>query len=195
MTKIVVFGSGGRAGSATVTEARSRGLQVTEVTRQTADVTDPVAVEAAARGHDVAVAAVYDQQRDPADFLPAATGALVEGLTSAGVSRLVWVGLASLLPDPDGVRLMDTDGYPQEYRPFMLAHAAALTVLEDSSLDWVAVSPSGDFDRGGTPLGGYRIAPGDAASRITYEDHAVAVVDEAERMPARRAHVGVAGAV
>jgi putative NADH-flavin reductase len=193
MTKIVVFGSGGRAGSATVTEARARGHQVTEVTRHTADVTDPLAVEAAARGHDVAVAAVYDQQRDPAEFLPAATRALVGGLDRAGVSRLVWVGLASLLPTADGVLLMDTAGYPQEYRSFMLAHAAALEVIRDSTLDWVAVSPSGDFDHGGTPLGGYRSAPGDPESRITYEDHAIAVVDEAERASARRAHIGVVG--
>jgi putative NADH-flavin reductase len=108
------------------------------------------------------------------------------------VTRLVWVGLAALLPDADGVPLMDTEGYPQQFRSFYLAHAAALDVLSASDLDWTAVSPSGDFDHGGVPVGGYRVAPADAASLITYTDHAIALVDEAERPHSRRVHLGVA---
>jgi putative NADH-flavin reductase len=191
MTKIVVFGSGGRAGSAAVREARSRGHEVTTLTRLTGDVTDPEAVAAGAAGHDTAIAAVYDGGRDPAEFLPAAATGLVDGLARAGVHRLVWVGLASLLADADGVPLMDTDGYPQEFRSFYLAHAAALDLLRASDLGWAAVSPSGDFDHGGVPVGGYRLAPADAASLITYADHAIALVDEAEQRVARRGHVGV----
>jgi putative NADH-flavin reductase len=191
MTRIVVFGSGGRAGGAAVEEARSRGHEVTALTRVSGDVTDADAVAAAATGHDVAVAAVYDAARDPAEFLPAAATGLVAGLTRAGVTRLVWVGLASLLPDATGVPLMDTAGYPQEHRSFYVAHATALEVLVASELGWTAVSPSGDFDHDGVPVGGYREAPGDAGARITYADHAIALVDEAERPSGRRAHVGV----
>jgi putative NADH-flavin reductase len=192
MAKIVIFGSGGRAGAAAVQEALSRGHEVTALTRPTGDATDPDAVASAARGHDAAIAAVYDGGRDPAAFFPAAAAGLAEGLARARVPRLVWVGLASLLPDADGVRLMDTEGYPQQFRSFYLAHAAALDVLGASDLDWTAVSPSGDFHHGGAPVGGYRVAPADAASRITYADHAIALVDEAERPHARRAHLGVA---
>ena len=191
MTRIVVFGSGGRAGGSTVQESRARGHQVTALVRSAGDVTDPGSVSAAASGHDVAIAAVYDGGRDPAEFFPAAAAGLIEGLARAGVRRLVWVGLASLLPDADGVPLMDTAGYPQEFRSFYLAHGAALDAIRGSGLDWVAVSPSGDFDHGGTPMGGYRVAPADADARITYADHAVAILDEAERVEARRAHVGV----
>ena len=42
-------------------------------------------------------------------------------------------------------------------------------------------------------MGGYRVAPADADARITYADHAIAILDEAERAEARRAHVGVIG--
>jgi hypothetical protein len=37
----------------------------------------------------------------------------------------------------------------------------------------------------------YRIAPGDLAARITYPDHARALIDEAEQPEARCAHIGV----
>lgn len=104
----------------------------------------------------------------------------------------MWVGLAPLLADADGVPLMDTEGYPQEFRSFYIAHKAALDVLNASHLDWTAVSPSGDFAHRGVPVGGYRVAPADAASLITYADHAIALVDEAERPHGRRAHFGAA---
>lgn len=194
MTKIVVFGSGGRAAGSAVLEARSRGHAVTAVTRQVADVSDPAAVAAVAAGHEVVIAGVYDHDRDPAEFFPATARALVDGLAEAGVDRLVWVGLASLLPNAAGVPLMDSGDYPQEYRSFFLAHQAALDIFREAGIDWVAISPSGDFDHEGTPVGAYRVAPGDAAARITYADHAIALVDEAERGEARRAHIGVISA-
>jgi putative NADH-flavin reductase len=193
MTRIVVFGSGGRAGRSAVQEAHTRGHEVTSLGRAGGDVTDAAAVESGARGHDVAIAAVYDGARDPADFFPAAAAGVTAGLARAGVRRLVWVGLAALLPDAAGVPLMDTVGYPQEYRSFFLAHRAALNTIGGAGLDWVAVSPSGDFDHEGAPVGGYRIAPGDPAARITYADHAIAILDEAERADARLTHVGVVG--
>jgi hypothetical protein len=49
---------------------------------------------------------------------------------------------ASLLPDADGVVLMDTPAYPSEYRSFSLAHRAALDILGESELAWVAASPT-----------------------------------------------------
>jgi putative NADH-flavin reductase len=193
MTRIVVFGSRGRAGATVVEEALTRGHEVTATVRPEVDVTDPESVARIAAGHDVAVAAVFDGGRDPAEFFAAAAAGLTDGLAGAGVPRLVWVGLASLLPDADGVPLMDTPGYPQEHRSFFVAHAAALDAIRGSRLAWSAVSPSGDFDHGGSPVGGYRIAPGDAAARITYADHAIAVVDEAERSTLRGAQIGVVG--
>lgn len=204
MSGIVVFGAGGRAGRAAVAEALRRGHRVTAVVRDPArypdlaagganvvagDVTDQEGAARIAAGHDAAVAAVFDPATPPGDFFPAAARALI----GTGVSRPIWVGLASVLETADGTALMDTDGYPQEYRAFFLAHAAGKEVLraEGAGTDWLIVSPSGDFDHGGTYTGRYRPAPARAESRISYADFAVALIDEIETPEHHRTHLGV----
>ncbi|MER5863377.1 NAD(P)H-binding protein [Kitasatospora sp. NPDC002040] len=207
-SSIIVFGAAGRAGRAAVAEARSRGHRVTAVVRDPAahpelaaeaaglggltagDVTDPAAVARLAAGHDAAVAAAYAPSPD---FFATAAGALIEGLTTARVPRLVSVGLASVLPTASGALLMDLPGYPQEYREFYLAHAAGTDVLRTApeSLDWLVVSPSGDFDHQGGRTGRYALAPADAADRISYPDLAVALLDEIDRPAHHRVHLGV----
>jgi uncharacterized protein len=208
MGKIVVFGAGGRAGRAAVAEARRRGHQVTAVVRDLGkyssllgdgvrlaggDVTDGGSVAQVAEGHDAAISAVYDAGAQPDAFFTGAAHALLDGLTRAGVGRLLVVGLASVLKNASGVTLMDTPGYPQEYRSFYLAHAAGADVLRTATaaLDWLIVSPAGDFGDGGTRSGRYRTAAADATSRISYPDFAVALLDEIDTPKHHRTHVGV----
>ena len=117
MSKIVIFGAGGRAGRQAVAEARRRGHEVTAVVRDLSrhngladsgarvaagDVTDVADVAALAAGHDAAIhaAAVYGAGTDPDAFFTGAAHALVNGLRQAGVDRLVAVGLSALLPGP-----------------------------------------------------------------------------------------------
>lgn len=200
MSKILVIGARGRAGSAAVEEAVGRGHEVTGVARTAGggsgtvigDVTDAGRVAELTAGQDAVIAAVYDGGSDPAVFFPAAARALVDGLEKAGVNRLVWVGLASILPTADGTLLMDTDGYPREYRSFFLAHQAALDVFAASSLDWVSIAPTGDFDHTDpSRKGRYRVAPADAGELISYADLAVALVDEVDHPAHHRAAIGV----
>lgn len=202
---IVVFGAGGRAGRQAVAEARRRGHHVTPVVRDPAghgdlddvglvagDVTDPASVEHAAAGHDAAVSAAVDLSVPPQEFFSASSRALSTGLAKAGVRRLVVVGLASILPGASGAPLMDEPGYPNEYRSFYLGHAAGLEGLRTSDLDWTYMAPAGDFDHGGARTGRYRIAEhGDPASRITYADLAIALLDELEEPRHHRAAVSV----
>ena len=63
-------------------------------------------------GHHVAIAAVAPAEADPRAFFRAAADGLVTGLQNAGVARLVWVGIASLLPGASGVPAVDTDEIP-----------------------------------------------------------------------------------
>ncbi|MEU7572870.1 NAD(P)H-binding protein [Micromonospora sp. NPDC049240] len=191
---IVIFGAGGRAGRRAVAEARRRGHQVTAVVRDPArhrdpidapvvagDVTDPGSVARAAAGQDAAISAAADLTVPAQDFFPASSRALAAGLTEAGVRRLVVVGLAPVLPGPSGTPLMDEPGYPDEYRPFFLGHAAGLTELRHCDLDWSYVAPAGDFDHDGVRTGRYEFAAhGDPASRISYQDFAIALLDEIE---------------
>ncbi|HEY3483432.1 MAG TPA: NAD(P)H-binding protein [Kribbella sp.] len=195
MSKILVIGARGRAGSAAVAEARGRGHEVVGVARTAGDglvvgdVTDAGRIAELAVGQDAVIAGVYDAAPD---FFARAARALVEGLEKAGVRRLVWVGLASILPTADGTLLMDTDGYPREYRSFFLAHQAALDVLAASNLDWVSIAPAGDFDHGDpSAKGGYRAVPADARALISYADFAVALVDEVDHPSRHRAAFGV----
>jgi uncharacterized protein len=200
MGKILVIGARGRAGRAAVDEARRRGHEVTAVARTTGDapelvagdVTDAGRIAELAEGHDAVIAAVYDGGADPTDFFPKASRAVVDGLEKVGVSRLIWVGLASILPTADGTLLMDTPDYPQEYRAFYLAHQTALDTFAASTLDWVSIAPAGDFDHA-NPIrtGTYRIAPADASGLISYADLAIALLDEYDRPTHHRSAFGV----
>lgn len=202
---VVVFGAGGRAGRQAVAEAHRRGHQVTAVVRDPAghsdltdvrvvagDVTDTTSIEHAAAAHDAAISAAADLSMPPHQFFTSSSRALATGLANAGVHRLVVVGLASVMPGASGAPLMDEPGYPNEYRSFSLGHAAGLDELRRCDLDWAYVVPAGDFDHEGTRTGSYRIAEhGDPASRITYADLAIALVDEIEAPRHHRAAVSV----
>ncbi|GIF14480.1 NAD(P)-dependent oxidoreductase [Actinoplanes teichomyceticus] len=211
MGRLVVFGAGGRAGRAAVAEARRRGHQVTAVVRDpgghgglsgdgvqlmAGDVTDADSVARQAAGHDAAISAVHDAAVRPSALYTGAARALLDGLARAQVTRLLVVGLASTLQTEHGVALMDTPGYPQEYRSFYLAHAAGTRVLRTATtgVDWLVVSPAGDFDHGGARSGRYRTAMADAASRISYADLAVALIDEIDTPAHHRTHLGVEAA-
>ncbi|KUL47427.1 hypothetical protein ADL22_10205 [Streptomyces sp. NRRL F-4489] len=193
---IAVFGAGGRVGRAAVAEARRRGRAVTAAGRADGDVTDPGAVARLAAGHDAAIVSVHAPGAPPGDFFPAVARALAEGgLPAAGVKRLVAVGLASVLPTASGDLLMDTPGYPQEWREFYLGHGAgneALRAAAPHTLDWLVLSPAGDFDHEGQPSGRYAFAPAAAGSRITPGDFARALLDEAEAPTLHRTPAGVA---
>lgn len=197
--RIIVFGGRGRVGRAVVAEARARGYEVTVAGRADGAVTSAADVARLAAGHDLAVAAVYDPQAAPAEFFPAAARALAAGLSEAGVRRLVSVGLASVLPTGSGALLMDTPGYPQEWREFYVGHGAGTEALRTASaaagLDWAVLSPAGDFadaEPAGASARGYSFAPADAAGRISHADFARAVLDEAVDPTVHAAHAGVA---
>ncbi|GII34501.1 NAD(P)-dependent oxidoreductase [Planotetraspora mira] len=208
MSQIIVFGAGGRAGRAAVGEALHREHHVTAVVREPAkyqdlegagvrvlsgDVTDADAIASLAAGHDAAIMAAYDPDTQPDVFFPAAAHALLDGLARAGVGRLVVVGLAATLETIDGTPLMDTPGFPEEYRPFCLGHAAGAAVLRTSvtALDWLIVSPAGDFDQAGARSGRYSTAGVNMASRISYSDLAIALLDEIDTPRHHRTHIGV----
>lgn len=193
MLNIVIFGAGGQAGTAAAAEASARGHQVTALGRADADITDPQAVARAAKGCDVAVVAVAPSDGDPVEFYRAAANSIAVGLLQARVHRLVWVSIASLLPDASGVAPVDAEDFPPTFRPFSLGHRAALERLTRSDLTWTAVSPAGDFDRTDAPSTGYSLTHvGDLGTQITYADHARALIDLAE-MPDEHLgeHLGV----
>jgi uncharacterized protein len=197
---IVIFGAGGTGGRAAVAEALTRGHSVTAVVRDPAkhadldgvrlvagDVTDSASVAAVAAGHDVAISSIYDPAQ-PADFYARAATALVK----APVDRVVAVGLSVLLETAPGVRLLDGPEFPAEHKPFCESHAAGAEVLRAADLDWLIISPVGDFDRDKGRTGEYGLATvPDMTDRISYADLAVAILDEIDNPKHHRTHIGV----
>ncbi|WP_232663268.1 NAD(P)-dependent oxidoreductase [Pseudonocardia sp. TRM90224] len=214
MSSIIVFGAGGRAGRRAVAEAVARGHDVTAVVRAghedlaangvrrvTADVTDAAAVAKAAAGHDAAITAATRLDVPAVDFYTAATTALVDGLTAAGVRRLVLVGIGSVLEVEPGLAFHDAPGYPAEYRPFSIGHVAQLDVLAGApaELDWLVLAPpptmldaeaprTGRYRTGGTAV--LPTQP-DRSTLFSYADLAVALLDEIETPRHHRALVAV----
>ncbi|MGC4946357.1 NAD(P)-dependent oxidoreductase [Streptomyces sp. DT224] len=201
MSRIVVFGAGGRAGRRAVAEAVERGHRVTAVVRDPAayaglggpgvdvvagDVTDAESVAAVAEGHDAAIGAAAPRDMPSAEFFVSAAHALLGGLERAGVPRLVLVGIGTTLEAAPGVMLHDTPGFPEDARTFSLGHAAELDVLRaaETPVDWVVLAPPAVFlddeaDRTGRyRTGGNALLPD--ADFLSYADLAVALVDEIE---------------
>ncbi len=195
--KLALFGASGVIGSRLLREAVRRGHAVTAIVRDPrkfpaptgrvivikGDVLKPADVTAAVTGHDAVLSAIGPTP----EVIVGAPRALIEGLTRAGVRRLVVVGGAGSLEIAPGRQLVDQPDFPAEYKAVALAHRDALNVYrQNSSLDWTYVSPpadihpgerTGSFRLGGDQL--VRDAKGE--SRISTEDYAIAVIDEVEK--------------
>lgn len=193
--KVVLYGASGMIGSRVLDELLSRGHQVTAVVRNPAkitaagvrvlkgDVTETDSVAETAAGADAAISA-YAPPKGDEPTLSAVTYALIDGLTAAGVKRLIMVGGAGSLK-VGGVPLLDAPGFPEDYRAIAEAHRDILPILEESDFDWSYLSPAafiqpgertGKFRLGGTDL----VADEKGESRISAEDYAIALVDELE---------------
>jgi len=193
--KIAVYGATGAIGSTIVSEARNRGHQVTGISRGGSDLAgdalDPGFTKQVAADHDVVVSAVGPSRtEDDGTRFPDTIANLAATL---GDSRLVVVGGAGSLT-VDGVRLVDTPGFPDAYKAEALKGAASLAVLRDAddSVEWTYLSPApviAPGERTGSYVVGSESPVGDA---ISIEDYAVALVDEIEEPRHRRQRFTVA---
>jgi putative NADH-flavin reductase len=191
MSKIAIIGATGRAGSQLLEEALRRGHSVTAIARDTSkidaregvvskavDALDAAALQAAIAGHDVVISAAH--------FATLPASAVVGPVKKAGVKRLLVVGGAGSLLLPDGVRVIDSEGFPEAYKAEASAGAEFLANLrEERDLDWTFLSPSAEFVEG-ERTGKFRIGQDDllvsseGRSWITFADYAIAMLDEVE---------------
>ena len=194
--KIVLIGATGYVGAKLLAEALDRGHQVTAIVRNEAkhprragltmvegDATDADALARFATGHDVVLSS-FNPGRDVDG---SGTRAIVDGVKRSGVARLLVVGGAGSLLLPSGERVVDQPGFPAEWKDGALLTSAFLDRLRaETELDWVFMSPAAMLVPG-ERTGRYRVGKDhlmtDAAgeSRISLEDYAVAMLDEAER--------------
>jgi putative NADH-flavin reductase len=190
--RVSLIGATGNAGSRILAELAQRGHQITAIVRHpdrvpqldrvVARQCDANRVDDLAsmlRDHDVVVSSVH--------FLDGQAVKLIDAVRQARVPRYVVVGGAGSLDNGKGVKLIDAGGVPEPYKAESRAGCAFLDLLRQTSdLDWTFLSPSAQFI-GGERTGVFRLgsdtALRDANGRswISYEDYAVALVDEIEQ--------------
>ena len=190
--KIAVIGASGRAGSRIVAELSRRGHTVTAIARdpekiaklpsvsaKKGDAHDQAALAALIAGHDAAISSIHFLASDPEKLIGAAK--------DSKVGRYLVVGGAGSLEVAPGVRLVTTPNFPAQYKAEAEKGADFLDRLrQETALNWTFLSPSALFIDG-ERTGKFRIGTdqlltaADGKSWISFEDYAVAIVDEIER--------------
>ncbi|MBK5344677.1 NAD(P)-dependent oxidoreductase [Pseudomonas sp. TH49] len=192
MSKIAIIGASGNVGTQLVAEALSRNHTVTAIARDPSklgvrpdlnlkpvDLNDSTALLKAIAGHDVVISSVR--------FSGLVPGTLINVLKQSDVDRFIVVGGAASLNLADGTRLLDSPHFPAEYKPEASAAVEFLAALrQEHGLVWTFVSPSMEF-LSGERTGKFRtglddlLTDGKGRSWISYQDFAVALLDEIEK--------------
>lgn len=189
--KIAIIGATGNVGTRLVNEALNRHHAVTGIARDPSklarrtglsatvgDVTKPDALLPLLKGHDAIINSLRFQGIDAQE--------LIELVRRSGVKRFLVVGGAASLEIAPGQILLDSPHFPPAYKPEASAAKAFLDALRTvKDLDWTYVSPSAFFGPG-ERTGKFRLADNtlltapDGKSSISYEDYAIAMLDEVE---------------
>lgn len=200
---VVVIGATGNAGTQIVKELVSRGHNVTAVSRNATtkvqasdkvkavnnDLSNIDSIAEVIKGSDVVVSA-YAPPANDTDQIIGATERIVKAIEKVGGKnggpRLIVVGGAGGLNLKPGLTLHDSGYLPAEYLPISASHIATYkNLLKTDSIDWTYFAPAGFFVPG-ERTGKFRlgkdelIADEQGNSKISFEDYAIATVDEIE---------------
>ena len=189
--KIAIIGATGNVGKRITEEALNRGHQVTGIARSVAgavpgnnltikagDINDPEALGAMLKGHDLIISSVkytdYDHDK------------LIKAVRLSGVKRYLVVGGASTLEVAPGVTALDSGTLPDFVLPVARAAENYLDILRSSeNLEWTVLAPGAEFTAG-ERTGKFRlghhelIVDKNGKSAISFEDYAIALLDEIE---------------
>ena len=189
--KLAIIGATGNVGSRVTTEALNRGHAVTAIVRDISKLPSHANLKAVAgdvnheqdlapklAGHDAIVSAVAFRTSSP--------DRLIEAVRNSLVKRYVIVGGAgSLFVAPDKL-LLDTPDFPEFVREEASKGKLFLDKLKQvSDLEWTMLSPSA-LITAGERTGKFRLGQDmlltseEGKSWISFEDYAVALLDEIE---------------
>ncbi|BBZ05448.1 NAD-dependent epimerase [Mycolicibacterium chitae] len=207
MTRILLFGASGYAGSRIRDEALRRGHQVTAVSRGgpvAASLYDRDAVLRLAEDADVLVSAITSGPDAAGNTLPDAVPILVAAAQRSGVRIGVVGGAGGLLLSEGGEQVISrlaAIAPPDKLRDIAL-HIDFLDRLRETpeDVDWFYLSPPTGFGAHvpGVARGHYRLGAdvlltdGQGNSEISGDDFAVAFLDEIEDPRHRRRRFTVA---
>lgn len=189
--KIALIGASGNAGSRILRELSDRGHAVTAIARNadriaalpgvapvSGDVGAPDSLAETLRGHDAVVSSLH--------FATADAAGLIGTVRASGVKRYLVVGGAGSLEIAPGQRLIDQPDFPDAYKAEASAGADFLDLLRGvQELEWTFLSPSAMFVPGERTgqfrLGTDTLLSNEQGSSISFEDYAIALVDEIEQ--------------
>lgn len=201
--RLAIIGATGNVGQRIVAEALRRGHEVTGIARDpsklpenprltpiSGDADQPDQLATLIAGNEAVVSSIM--------FLRSDMRKLVDAVRKSGVRRYYIVGGAGSLEIAPGKLKLDQPDFPSFAREEATRGKESLDYLRTvQDLDWTFLSPSALFkagDRTGVfRLGGDQLLFGaDGKSWISYEDYAVALLDEIEtpRHVRRRFTVG-----
>ena len=190
--RVALIGATGAIGRRLAAELVSRGHGVTaisthpelmptddNVTAVYGDINDAESMTELLRGHGVAVSCVQFAKYDHE--------ALIKAVRASQVPRyFVCGGSGTLLVPGTTTRVMDTPTFPANYLvPARPAAAFFDRLREQTDLNWTYISPPPGFAPG-ERTGVFRLGVdelvigADGKAAISYEDYAIAVVDELE---------------
>ncbi len=188
--KVALIGATGQVGSRILAELTRRGYSTLAIARHVDRL--PADSRAIARqvdgtvadltralsGQDIVISAARFMDLDPDLLLPA--------VLASGAGRLVVSGGAGVLLNRDGIRVADAPSLPEAARPNSQRGVYLFNLLQNTpGLAWTYVAPALNIVPG-ERTGAFRIGRDQALydptgrSVISYEDLAMAVVDEME---------------
>ncbi len=192
---IALIGASGNIGSKITRELLDRGHTVTAICRNPdtmdaqegvttvpGDMLNPEQLAQTLKGHDAVISA--------APFVTNESEKLFAAVRDSGVKRYVMVGGAASLFNDEGVKVWDTlqgVGIPEPVLANIAEGIRAFDLLQlEDSLDWTFFSPAvmiGPGERTGQfRLGKDNVvADENGDSKISYDDYAIALVDELEQ--------------
>lgn len=206
---VVLIAATGRAGTTILNELVSRGHRVTAVVRDIEKLPKPLpenvtpirddlsSVDRIAEiiaGADAVVSAYGPARSAPrfttdvtyTDQLVSVTERLISAVDKSGAPRLMVVGGAGSLWFSPGVKVLDSGHWPAPYVPIATSHMKAFAALRASGINWTYFSPpmmiqpgerTGQFRLGGDDI----ILDAEGKNHISFEDYAIALVDELEK--------------
>jgi len=209
--KIAIIGATGWIGSTLMNEALNRDHKVIAISRGAKNIekqgvtTHPLdlltdgSIKDAVADADIVIAAIGGRAKSNHEIVSSTAQRLLKELPKSDVKRLIWVGGAGSLEVAPGVKLVSVPDFPAEYKDEAIAQGQALDVFRnsDSTLDWLFVSPAAEIFPGERTgiyrVGGEQLLSDDQGnSKISVEDYAVALIDEAEKSQHHNKRIGVA---
>lgn len=209
--KVVVLAATGAAGRTILSELIGRGHVVTAVARNPSKLPSSIAtvrddlsnaerIAEIIAGADAVVSAFGPPKDDPRFFSDVAytdqladlAERLITAVRTAHVPRLVVVGGAGSLWFAPGVTVLKSGHWPDMLVPIATSHMKAFAALRASDINWTYFSPpiliepgvrTGKFRLGGDDV----IMDDQGRSWVSFEDYAVALVDELEKPAHERA--------